>query len=68
MLKKLLLIALGGAAIFTVGILIGHFGINRNNSTPLPEWVQTVAQDVDENLIEKFIAQVDTMQIQENLQ
>lgn len=67
MLKKLLLFALAGAALFTVGILIGHFGINKKNSTPLPEWVQKVAQDVDEKFIEKFIAQVDNMQIQENL-
>lgn len=68
MLKKVLLFALGGAAVFTVGILIGHFGIKKNTSAPLPEWVREVAQDVDENLVEKFIAQVDTTQIRENLQ
>ncbi|XP_017307041.2 aminopeptidase NAALADL1 [Ictalurus punctatus] len=68
MLKKVLLFALGGAAVFTVGILIGHFGIKKNTSAPLPEWVHEVAQDVDENLVEKFIAQVDTTQIRENLQ
>ncbi|KAK2845865.1 hypothetical protein Q7C36_010719 [Tachysurus vachellii] len=68
MLKKVLLFALAGAAIFTVGILIGHFGIDQKNVTPLPEWVQKVSQDVDENLIENFLAQVDTLQIQENLQ
>ncbi|KAF7687672.1 aminopeptidase NAALADL1 isoform X1 [Silurus meridionalis] len=68
MLKKLLLFALAGAAVFTVGILIGHFGIEQKNSTPLPEWVQQVAQDVDENFIEDFIAQVDSMQIKDNLE
>lgn len=68
MLKEVLLFTLGGAAIFTVGILIGHFGIDKGNSTPLPEWVREVAQDVDQNLIEKFIAQVDTKQLEENLQ
>ncbi|KAM9446861.1 aminopeptidase NAALADL1 [Clarias gariepinus] len=67
MLKKVLLCALGGAVIFIIGILIGHFGIDKKTSTPLPEWVQEVAQDVDENFIEKFIAQVDTVQIEENL-
>lgn len=67
MLKEVLLCTLGGAAIFTIGILIGHFGID-NKSAPLPEWVQEVTQDVDENLIEKFIAQVDTKQLEENLQ
>ncbi|KAB5528284.1 hypothetical protein PHYPO_G00138510 [Pangasianodon hypophthalmus] len=56
MLKKLLLFALAGAALFTIGILIGHFSDQKNSSSPLPEWVQEVAQDVDENLIEKFIA------------
>ncbi|MCI4392417.1 hypothetical protein PGIGA_G00145690 [Pangasianodon gigas] len=67
MLKKLLLFALAGVALFTIGILIGHFAIKKNSSSPLPEWVQEVAQDVDENLIEKFIAQVDNAQIEENL-
>lgn len=67
MLKKLLLFALAGVAVFTVGILIGHFGIKQKNSTPLPKWVQQVAQDVDENFIEKFIAQVDNVQIEETL-
>ncbi|TSR04318.1 N-acetylated-alpha-linked acidic dipeptidase-like protein [Bagarius yarrelli] len=68
MLKKLLLFTLAGAAIFTTGILIGHFGIDQKNSTPFPEWVQEIRQDVDENLIENFLAQVDTGQLQENLQ
>lgn len=67
MLKKLLLFALAGAAVFTVGILIGHFGIDKSSSTPLPEWVRAVTQDVDEDLVGKFLAQVDTTQIQENL-
>ncbi|KAG7318617.1 hypothetical protein KOW79_018372 [Hemibagrus wyckioides] len=49
-------------------ILIGHFGIDQKKSTPLPEWVQKVSQDVDENLIENFLAQVDTRHIEENLQ
>lgn len=68
MLKKLLLLGLAGVVLFTVGILIGHFGIDKKSSTPFPEWMQEIAQDVDENLIEKFISQVDTVQLQENLQ
>lgn len=68
MLKKVLLFTLTGAVFFTIGILIGHFGIDQKKSTPLPEWVQKVSQDVDENLIENFLAQVDTRYIEENLQ
>ncbi|KAG5281139.1 hypothetical protein AALO_G00067850 [Alosa alosa] len=62
---KYVLFGVGGVVTFVVGILIGHFGIQTNNS--VPEWVSTLSKDVDESLIEKFIAEVDNLEIQENL-
>ncbi|XP_034547007.1 aminopeptidase NAALADL1 [Notolabrus celidotus] len=66
MIKKLLIGILCGAVILTVGILIGNYGITKSSS-PEPSWFQDVAKDVDESFIEKFLAEVDNMQIQENL-
>nr|AYG86868.1 N-acetylated-alpha-linked acidic dipeptidase-like protein [Salvelinus malma] len=65
MLKKVLLGSLGAALVLTAGILLGHFGIQRGSTTP--DWVMDVTQDVDEALIQKFIAEVDNIAIQENL-
>uniref|UniRef100_A0AAR2KP82 Aminopeptidase NAALADL1 n=1 Tax=Pygocentrus nattereri TaxID=42514 RepID=A0AAR2KP82_PYGNA len=65
MLKKLLLFGFAGLAVLTVGILIGHFGIQKGSSAP--EWVQELSHDVDEDFIQKFIAEVDNMRIEENL-
>ncbi|KAM3867863.1 aminopeptidase NAALADL1 [Diretmus argenteus] len=65
MLKKVLIGVLCGAAILTVGILLGHYGIKSGSSAPA--WVEDVVRDVDESLIEKFLAEVDNMEIQENL-
>ncbi|XP_041957082.1 aminopeptidase NAALADL1 [Alosa sapidissima] len=62
---KYVLFGVGGVVTFVVGILIGHFGIQTNNS--VPEWVSTLSKDVDESLIERFIAEVDNLEIQENL-
>ncbi|XP_062398715.1 aminopeptidase NAALADL1 [Sardina pilchardus] len=61
---KYLLFGVGGVVVFAVGILIGHFGIETNNS---PDWVSKLSKDVDESLIEKFIAEVSNLEIQENL-
>ncbi|KAL0979845.1 hypothetical protein UPYG_G00190570 [Umbra pygmaea] len=65
MLKKVLLGGLGAALVLTLGILLGHFGIQSGSTTP--GWVQEVTRDVDEELIQKFISEVDNMEIQENL-
>lgn len=65
MLKKVLLGSLGAVLVLTAGILLGHFGIQRGSTTP--DWVVDVTQDVDEALIQKFIAEVDNIAIQENL-
>uniref|UniRef100_A0A8C4HEC9 Aminopeptidase NAALADL1 n=1 Tax=Dicentrarchus labrax TaxID=13489 RepID=A0A8C4HEC9_DICLA len=62
MIKQLLISIVCGAAMLTVGILIGHYGI-----TNAPSWVKDVVRDVDESLIEKFLSEVDNIQIQENL-
>ncbi|KAJ8380662.1 hypothetical protein SKAU_G00014400 [Synaphobranchus kaupii] len=66
MLMKLLLYGLLGAGIFIVGILLGHFAIEKGGP-PAPEWVEDVSRDVDEGLIERFIKEVDNIEIQENL-
>uniref|UniRef100_A0A7N6FF24 Uncharacterized protein n=1 Tax=Anabas testudineus TaxID=64144 RepID=A0A7N6FF24_ANATE len=66
MIKKVLIGIVCGAAVLTVGILIGHFGITKGGSSG-PSWVEDVAKDVDQSLIEKFLSEVDNIQIQENL-
>ncbi|XP_071388979.1 aminopeptidase NAALADL1 [Centroberyx affinis] len=65
MLKQVLIAAVCGAVMLTAGILIGHYGISSGSSAPA--WVKDVARDVDESLIEKFLSEVDNIQIQENL-
>ncbi|XP_070759761.1 aminopeptidase NAALADL1 [Enoplosus armatus] len=66
MIKQMLIGILCGAAVLTAGILIGHYGIT-NSSSSAPSWVKDVAKDVDESLIEKFLSEVDSIHIQENL-
>uniref|UniRef100_A0A3P9NTT9 Aminopeptidase NAALADL1 n=1 Tax=Poecilia reticulata TaxID=8081 RepID=A0A3P9NTT9_POERE len=64
MLKEALIGTLCGAVALTIGILIGHFGIQKNSA---PSWVNDVAKDVDEALIQQFLSEVETLQLQENL-
>ncbi|CAB1425159.1 unnamed protein product [Pleuronectes platessa] len=66
MIKQLLIGLLSGAAVLTAGILIGHYGITHSSGSA-PSWINDVAKDVDESLIEKFLSEVDNIQIQENL-
>ncbi|KAK2901830.1 aminopeptidase NAALADL1 [Channa argus] len=66
MIKQVLVGVICGAAVLTVGILIGHFGITKTGSSA-PSWVTDVTKDVDESLIDKFLSEVDNIQIQENL-
>ncbi|XP_047197130.1 aminopeptidase NAALADL1 [Hippoglossus stenolepis] len=66
MIKQVLIGLLSGAAVLTAGILIGHYGITESSS-PAPSWMNDVVKDVDESLIEKFLSEVDNIQIQENL-
>ncbi|XP_031704985.1 aminopeptidase NAALADL1 [Anarrhichthys ocellatus] len=66
MIKQVLIGILCGAAVLTVGVLIGHYGITKSNGSA-PSWVNDVAKDVDESLIQKFLSEVDNKQIQENL-
>lgn len=65
MLKVLLISAVCGVAFFTIGILIGHFAIEKKDSTP--RWVNELKKDVDEGFIENFINEVDNLNIEENL-
>ncbi|XP_038161766.1 aminopeptidase NAALADL1 [Cyprinodon tularosa] len=64
MMKEVLIGTLCGAGLFTIGILIGHFGIKKDSA---PSWVNDVGKDVDEKLIQQFLSEVDAAQIQENL-
>ncbi|KAM4746591.1 aminopeptidase NAALADL1 [Anableps anableps] len=64
MIKEAVIGTLCGAVVLTIGILIGHFGIKKNSA---PSWVSDVAKDVDEALIQQFLSEVDTTQIQGNL-
>ena len=66
MLKKVLLFGLLGAGVLTVGILLGHFAIEKVGPHA-PEWLEDVSRDVDEGLIERFIKEVDNIEIKENL-
>ncbi|XP_068577002.1 aminopeptidase NAALADL1 [Cebidichthys violaceus] len=66
MIKQVLIGILCGAVVLTVGVLIGHYGITKSNGSA-PSWVNDVAKDVDESLIEMFLSEVDNKQIQENL-
>lgn len=63
MIKELVIGIVVGAAALTMGILIGHFGITSSE----PSWVKDVVKDVDQSLIEKFMSEVDNINIQENL-
>lgn len=64
MLKEVLVCCLVGIATFVVGILIGHFGIQTGTG---PDWATELSKDVDESLIESFMADVNNFEIQENL-
>lgn len=63
MIKQALIGILCGAVALTVGILIGHYGITKSNGS----WAKDVAKDVDESLVEKFLSEVDSSHIRENL-
>ncbi|XP_003978377.1 aminopeptidase NAALADL1 [Takifugu rubripes] len=63
---KILISLLCCAVLFTVGILIGHYGIPKSSSPP-PSWVLEVSKDVDESFIETFLSEVDNLRIQDNL-
>lgn len=64
---KYFLVAVAAVATFVVGILIGHFGIEKGSQETVPGWVADVFRDVDESLVEKFIAEVNNINIQDNL-
>uniref|UniRef100_A0A8C6VXG4 Aminopeptidase NAALADL1 n=1 Tax=Nothobranchius furzeri TaxID=105023 RepID=A0A8C6VXG4_NOTFU len=66
MLKQVLIGALCGSVVLTIGILIGHFGITKSGNSA-PSWVKDVVKDVDEDLIQQFLSEVDNVKIQENL-
>uniref|UniRef100_A0A3Q1G5U0 N-acetylated alpha-linked acidic dipeptidase like 1 n=1 Tax=Acanthochromis polyacanthus TaxID=80966 RepID=A0A3Q1G5U0_9TELE len=62
MIKKAVIGVLCAGIALGIGIVIGHFGISSG-----PSWLKDVAKDVDESFIERFMAEVNTIQIQENL-
>lgn len=66
MLKQAVLGIFVAAAVLAVGILIGHYGIEKSSpSGPASE--DGMGKDVDEIFIEQFLLEVDNKQIQENL-
>uniref|UniRef100_A0A8C5HKY0 Aminopeptidase NAALADL1 n=1 Tax=Gouania willdenowi TaxID=441366 RepID=A0A8C5HKY0_GOUWI len=66
MIKTVLVGLVCGAVALTLGVLIGHFGIT-NNSSSAPSWINDIGKDVDENIVEKFLSEVDRLNIEENL-
>ncbi|XP_073696320.1 aminopeptidase NAALADL1 [Garra rufa] len=65
MIKEVLLGVLAAAVTLTVGILLGHFAIDKGSS--VPDWVRDASRDVDESIIKKFIDELDTNELRENL-
>ncbi|XP_038643273.1 aminopeptidase NAALADL1 [Scyliorhinus canicula] len=55
---------LTGTAALVVGLLIGHFAIAKDGGS---EQAQAPAQDIDESLIRRFMDQIDSKRIEENL-
>lgn len=62
MLKKVLIGTLGGVAVLTVGILLGHYAIDKGGT--MPDWLHDVSRDLDENVVREFLAEVDNKQIE----
>ncbi|XP_053134022.1 aminopeptidase NAALADL1 [Hemicordylus capensis] len=61
-------VVLGGAALLTVGILLGHYAIPKDTPGPVaPGWVNGLSQDLDQAKLEDFMSQVDAANIRENL-
>ncbi|XP_050964660.1 aminopeptidase NAALADL1 [Labeo rohita] len=65
MMKVVLLCVLAATLAFTIGILLGHFAIDKGSS--VPDWVRDASRDVDEKIIKTFLDQLDTNQLRENL-
>ncbi|MEE6516788.1 hypothetical protein FKM82_026534 [Ascaphus truei] len=55
---------LGGVVILAIGLLIGHFGIQKKTE---PAWVKELSKDVDEGFIKEFMRELDNKKIEENL-
>uniref|UniRef100_A0A8C5BKW2 Uncharacterized protein n=1 Tax=Gadus morhua TaxID=8049 RepID=A0A8C5BKW2_GADMO len=54
--------SLGGAAVLTVGILLGHYAIDKGS--PAPSWLPDVSRDLDESLLQDFMDAVDNKKIE----
>ncbi|GCB84077.1 hypothetical protein scyTo_0024536, partial [Scyliorhinus torazame] len=55
---------LTGTAALVAGLLIGHFAIAKDGG---PEQAPAPTQDIDESLIRRFMDQIDSKRIEENL-
>ncbi|CAL8252417.1 unnamed protein product [Boreogadus saida] len=62
MLKTVLIGSLGGAAVLTVGILLGHYAIDKGS--PAPSWLPDVSRDLDESMLQDFMDAVDNKKIE----
>ncbi|XP_063172754.1 aminopeptidase NAALADL1 [Candoia aspera] len=57
--------ALAGAALLTIGILLGHYAIPKETSSP--SWISSIVRDLDPAILEDFMNQVEAANIRENL-
>ncbi|MBN3309437.1 NALDL protein, partial [Amia calva] len=67
MWKKILVGVAVGAAVLTVGILLGHYGIEKGGTEHAPTWLKALAQDVDEEVLDIFLKELDPKRMEDNL-
>lgn len=60
---KVILLVVGLAALFSLGIILGHFAIPK----PTQAGPISPSQDLDQELLETVMSQLDANRIQENL-
>ncbi|XP_003798680.1 N-acetylated-alpha-linked acidic dipeptidase-like protein [Otolemur garnettii] len=58
-------LGLGAAALFALGIILGHFAIPKNASSPAPS--TSPSQDLDLEILETILGQLNADRIRENL-
>lgn len=66
--KYILAAVVSGAALLTIGILLGHYAIPKDTADPsAPAWVHSLSQNLDEDLLQDFMNQVEANNIRQNL-
>ncbi|XP_036619536.1 aminopeptidase NAALADL1 [Trichosurus vulpecula] len=64
---KVILLVVGLAALFSLGIIVGHFAIPKKADQPESAGPASPSQDLDQEVLETVMAQLDANRIQENL-